>query len=353
MRQMNRLTLVVPGLIWPDLQTPHPAEAVPHPALARLLGRGQWRIGAAIPYEQQLSRLLGTGDGEILPSCAVLRGMGEEHAANGTETHWLCADPVHLGFMGGQVLLDEFAEGEIDAHEAATLIDTLNADFASLGHFSAATPTRWYLRRKDCDNARFAPLHDVVCRPIQHFLPDGDEANARHWRQYMNEIQVTLHNHPINATREAAGRRPVNSLWFWGEARCEGGDAPACATPRVVQAREPIARGLARRAGLEAGAPDATAALRGGASTLVVLDALASPVRHFDPLAWQSALGALENEWFAPAARALDEGRIGYFALHAPCEQIAFSLTVGSAARWYFWRKPMGLDALQPRLPQA
>lgn len=364
MRRTNRLTLVVPGLIWPDPQTPHPAEDVPHPALARLLGRGRRRTGAAMPYERQLARLLGMNDGNVLPSLAVLRGTGEEHAANGfeqavndTETRWLCADPVHLGFMGGQVLLDEFAEGEIDAHEAAALIDTLNVDFADLGHFSSSTPTRWYLRRNGCDNARFAPLHDAVCRPIQHFLPDGDEADARHWRQRMNEIQVTLHNHPINAAREAAGRRSVNSLWFWGEARepigVDGAIAIAPYTPRVVQAREPIACGLARRAGLEADTPDVEAALRTEGPTLAVLDTLASPVRHFDSLAWQSALGALENEWFAPIARALDEGKIECFELHAPCEQIVFSLTAGSAARWYFWRKPLRLDALQPSPPQT
>jgi hypothetical protein len=30
------------------------------------------------------------------------------------------------------------------------------------------------------------------------------------------EAQMTLHGHPLNAAREAAGQRPINSVWFWG-----------------------------------------------------------------------------------------------------------------------------------------
>src|SRR3546814_15930088 len=38
----------------------------------------------------------------------------------------------------------------------------------------------------------------------------------RRWRSLLNEAQIILHNHPWNARRAAAGKPPVNSLWFWG-----------------------------------------------------------------------------------------------------------------------------------------
>ncbi|MCL1861085.1 MAG: hypothetical protein FWG52_06065 [Proteobacteria bacterium] len=343
---MTCLALVVPGLIWPSPQAPHPAKDVPHAALARLLGRGRQRMEPAVSREHLLARLLGMESHPSLP-LAALRLLGEEngsgHAQGDGKAHWLCADPVNLSFMGDHVLLDEFDgdEGEIDAAEAAALIAALNDEFADLGHFSATAPTRWYLRMECPTKAHFFSLDDVVCRPVRDFLPTGGEGDDRHWRHVLNEIQVALHNHPVNIARGADGRRLINSLWFWGNGAQSTFGTPD--TPRfAVQAFDPVARGLARAAGIEPGAPDVNHSLR--ADTLVVLDTLASPIRHLDLARWQDALAALERDWFAPIARELDRGALRHFALYVPGERAGFSLTFGSGARWRFWRKPLSLS---------
>ena len=352
---MTRLVLVVPGLIWPAPQAFHPAEDVEHAALSRLLGRGRLCAEPAISCECLLSRLLGMEHYHQSLPLAALRRFGEEngggYAQGDDKAHWLCADPVNLSFMGGHVLLDEINEGEISVAEATALISTLNDEFASLGRFSAATPTRWYLRMERPARARFFPLDEAVCRPAQDFLPmdgEGGENDARYWRRMSNEIQVVLHNHPVNIAREAAGRRPINSLWFWGNgAQSMFGAAGA---PRLaVQALDPVARGLARTAGIEPEALDVDSALR--ADTLAVLDTLVSPIRHLDSARWQDALAALEQNWFAPIARAFDRGSLRYFALHVPGERSSFSLALDWRERWCFWRKPLSLCAVHlPRI---
>ena len=345
---MSRLTLVVPGLIWPAPQILHPAEDVPHAALARLLGCGQQRMETAISCEHLLAQLLGMGCHNRPLPLAALRRLGEasEYAQGGDKAHWFCADPVNLSFMGVQMLLDELGEDEIDAAEATALIATLNDEFGSLGRFSAAAPTRWYLRMEHPAKARFFPLDEAVCRPVQDFLPMDEEEggnNARHWRQMLNEIQVALHSHPVNAAREAAGRRPVNSLWFWGNGVQPALGAPGA--PRLaVQAIDPMARGLARAVGIEPGVPDVDQALRG--DTLVMLDALARPVRRLDITRWQSAFAALEQDWFAPISRALGRDALSHLALYVPGERAGFSFALGSGARWCFWRKPLSLSAV-------
>ncbi|MDR2925926.1 MAG: hypothetical protein LBU76_08300 [Azoarcus sp.] len=349
---MTRLTLVVPGLLWPTVQAFHPATDVPHAALSKLLGRGQRRMEPAISRERLLSRLLGA-KGHSFP-LAALRRAGEETGSVGVQdiggAHWLCADPVNLSFMGGHVLLDEFNEDwdEISAAEVDALIAALNDEFAHLGHFSAASPTRWYLRVENPADARFFPLDEAVCRPVQDFLPmdgEGGENGSRHWQHVLNEIQVALHGHPVNAARQADGKRPINSLWFWGNDAQAVSDAPAMSR-FAVQANEPLARGLARAAGIEPDAPDVDLALRG--DTLVALDALAHPFRHLDFARWQDALAALERDWFAPIARAFDKGRLRQFALHVPGERASFSLVLNRGARWRFWRKPLPLRDICP-----
>ncbi|MGZ7354524.1 hypothetical protein ACXWRX_09325, partial [Streptococcus pyogenes] len=48
-------------------------------------------------------------------------------------------------------------------------------------------------------------------------LPQGPQ--GRRWRVLINEAQVLLHQHPLNAERRAKGLPPVNSLWLWGAGR--------------------------------------------------------------------------------------------------------------------------------------
>ncbi|MDR1661804.1 MAG: hypothetical protein LBR95_05175 [Azoarcus sp.] len=357
---MTRLLLVIPGLIWSAPQTGRPAQDLPLAGLSRLLGDGRRRIEASARPEDSLLRLFGF-DGET-PPLAALRRLGEdggsrslslgEHLTNrhceegfpgpDAGTHWLCADPVNLSLTRECLFLGDFADGEVEASEAAALIAALNRDFPDLGQFSAATPTRWYLRLDRPTTVRFSPLHDVCGRPVQDFLPEGGEASARHWRHILNEIQIALHNHPANEARKATGRRTINSLWFWGAS-----GQPAAA-PRAfcsaIQTLDPVARGLARAAGIEPSAPDVDAALR--TDTLVVLDPLAAPARRLELAFWRTALAALENDWFAPLAKALDAGRPLRLELFAPGDRYSLSLIISHRSHWRFWRKPFPLDAL-------
>ncbi|MDR1063580.1 MAG: hypothetical protein LBL48_06570 [Azoarcus sp.] len=346
---MNRLLLVIPGLLWPSPQTHRPARDVPLAALSRLLGYGRRRIEAFSRPECLLARLFGVDD--EMPPLAALRRLGENDNSNippapasraDAETHWLCADPVNLFLTREHLLLGDFTDDEIDAAEAAALNTALNHDFSGLGQFSAVTPTRWYLRLDHPPTARFSPLHDVAGRPIQDFLPEGDEASARHWRHILNEIQIALHNHPVNRARETAGRRTINSLWFWGASARPALDAAPRAPRPAIQTLDPMARGLARAAGIEPGPPDVDTALR--ASTLLTLDTLAAPARHLDLAAWQAALATLENDWFALIAKALDASILHRLELLAPGDRHSLSFTVDRRARWRFWRKPLPLD---------
>ncbi|MDR1423849.1 MAG: hypothetical protein LBI92_04480 [Azoarcus sp.] len=350
------LTLVVPGLLWPAPLTPRPTQALELPALAWLLGRGRRTITPPCPFERELARLFDIHGDEI--SLAALRRRGEAHAS-ASAAHWLCADPVHLSIASGNLLLSEFAPDEIDAAEATALVAALNELYGDIGEFSAPAPTRWYSRLTEPPAAAFSTLHDAAGRPMQHFLPTGEE--ARRWQRLLNEIQVTLHNHPVNAAREAAGRRIVNSLWFWGS---EAYGAPphdfvAGANkhpehPRppyaMVQATDPVARGFARLANIEPAAPQLDAALNG--DVLAVLDALAAPARHVDLDAWRAALAALEKDWFAPIACALQSGRLQRLQLFAPGDRCGFKLALGGFARHAFWRKPLALDDLPLPVPR-
>ena len=340
-----QIQLLIPGLLWPTATLLGPASGLALDGLATLLGRGTREVREFEPCDRQLARLFGLEDVNL--PLATLRRLGEADAAPVEPgSHWLCADPVNLSFAREHLLLHPFADDALGIDEAATLITALNELFTDLGHFEACTPTRWYLRLKQPTEVTLYALDDVIGRPIKHFLPEGKD--ARLWQRTMNEAQIVLHNHAASQAREAAGKRPVNSLWLWGAGTlAQNPRAPA----QAVQATDPLSLGMARAAGVPTRAPERAHALR--QSTLVVLDSLLKPAQQLDLESWRDALAALERDWFAPLSDAIKGGQLQALQLTAPSDRGTLHVRLGSAERWKFWRKPYAFDALLKSIAPA
>ncbi len=177
---------------------------------------------------------------------AQLRRSGET-APPRPDAHWLCCDPVHLHFARERLLLADASGLAITRDEADALMAGLNALFSDIGHFEAPAPDRWYVALNEEPRPFFHPLADVNGRPVELFLPEGEDI-AR-WARLANELEVWLYNHPVNAAREAAGQRIINGAWLWGA----GPRELRLPTPTgQIQADQPFARGLARHAGVAA-----------------------------------------------------------------------------------------------------
>jgi len=340
-----QIQLLIPGLLWPTTTLLGPASGLALDGLATLLGRGSRRVETFEPYDRQLTRLFEV-PGDTLPM-ASLRRMGETGAPSPEPgSHWLCADPVNLSFAREHMLLQAFADEELDAEESVELVAALNDIFADLGHFEACTPTRWYLRLNTPTSVTLYPVDDVTGRPVKHFLPEGEDAKL--WQRTMNEAQIVLHNHPRSRAREAAGQRPVNSIWLWGAGTLE---RPPGLRAGQVQATDPLSIGLARAAGVEVGLPRLDTAL--SQDTLVVLDALRKPAQQLDLDTWRRGLETLEHDWFAPLAAAVQSGRIDTLRLRAPGDRGTLVLELRRSERWKFWRKPYAFDALLKSIAPA
>src|SRR5690606_13894024 len=83
-------------------------------------------------------------------------------------------------------------------------------------------------------------------------LPRGDGADIL--RKLMDAAYLILRDHPVNEDRLAAGKKPANCVWLWGEGR-------ALPWPSLVEkyrltgavvATSDVHRGVGLCAGLEA-----------------------------------------------------------------------------------------------------
>ena len=331
-------------LLIPDLFPPHTAPHGLHlPALDALLARGDSQAEPEGGMESWLCRAFGADKQADWPAAPF--SLLADGGVPGCD-YWLRVDPVSVQLMRNQLVLfadDSIAPSEV---EAAELCAALNRHFSAENlHFSAPHPRRWYLRLPQAPNLLTFPLAQVNGRDIRHFLPDG--ADSADFRKLLNEAQMLLHAHPLNAARETAGLPPINSIWPWG-----GGVLPeSIARPYAqVFADDALARGLALHAGAACHAlpPDADACLRAGnGDLLVVLDALRGATPQGLP-ARQTQLARLEANWFAPLKLALRRGNIRRLTLIAPgAASIALSRLDLLLPAWIgkLWRRFTTLSA--------
>lgn len=190
------------------IATPDP-QALLHdwPALARRLAVADYSREDFLALEDWLLSLHDIpADAEpaLAASAAGLGGRGHG---------WLRIDALSLAISRDRlVALPQRAQ---DAGDAATLIDAT----LKLLLTSGALHPDGSRRLLDLDappEARFAPAWRTAGRPLDDHLPQGPR--GAEWRRWLTEAQMLLHEHPVNADREARGLRPLNALWLSGGA---------------------------------------------------------------------------------------------------------------------------------------
>lgn len=147
------------------------------------------------------------------PMAAITRALDADDAPL---HQWLRADPAHVrpDMNGARVMA--IGDLRLEAQEAQELLAPLRPLFGDAGFpISAPAPSRWYLALpREAKLPDFSPPEAVLGDDLLAHLPAGPE--GRRWRALLNEAQVILHHHPVNAARAAAGKPTVNSLCFWG-----------------------------------------------------------------------------------------------------------------------------------------
>lgn len=308
------------------------------PALELLVARARKRSDAQMSLEERLLDAFGADRDSIPAGALTVKADGGDPG----EFLWLRADPLHLAQQREVLVVMPPPAIRVSQAEAEALAAGLNAHFGAALEIHPVHPERWCAKVPAPAALEALVPMQAAGRNVDTILPGGD---ARRWHALLNEAQMLLHAHPVNADREARGERAVNSLWLWGL-----GTMPAQGRSvwQTVSADDPIARGLAlacgaRCAPLPEGAAALLARLPGEGRHLVVMDALRIADALGDAAGWNAQLDALEARWIAPLLDALRADRVGMITLHVPDaeESLGFELVRGDLRR--FWRRPKPL----------
>ena len=326
--------LVVPALF--------AAHEIPRlPSLELLLARGRAAHADCVSLEAWLADAFQLAEGP-LPAGAITV-QADRIDLQDRNPFWLRADPVHLRLGGARVTLIPGIGCYISRDEATALVAALNGHFGAEYLFVMTRPEQWCLRTAaECALDSLPPLEQAG-HEVDTALPRGTEA-AR-WHALMNEIQMVLHEHPLNAEREQRGDPSINSVWLWGAGRLP---AAVEAPWHSVTTDDALAAGLARMArirhqALPAGAEEWLERAPHEGRHLLMLDSLRAALALGGADSHVERLTALESRWFAPLLEALRDDRIGMITVQVPDSGHAYETVRGDLRR--FWRRARPLAA--------
>jgi hypothetical protein len=328
-RPAGGLTFVAPGLR-DAARRAGPAAAANLRALATLVARADIESGAEDPLAQLARDWPALAGAPALPRGPLSR-LGDGGDADAA---WCArADPVHLMPVRDDVRI--VAQPELTLEAARALAARCNDGLAERGlALDVPCAARWYLRSTRALAFDAPDTESAVGQDLFPLLPQG--ADGAYVRRVLTELQMTLHDDPVNTAREAAGELTVNGVWIWGGGALPAfADAPDSLPP--LESDDPVVRGLWRWAG----APATPVADAGATPGIVVTRALEAAARADDASACATALARLDAR-VQEALAALRAGALDAVRL-ADCAGAVYALDRRRLARWWRRARPQAL----------
>ncbi|MGH8144475.1 MAG: hypothetical protein ACREU2_18420 [Steroidobacteraceae bacterium] len=304
------------------------------PALETVLARAQ-RTALAYGWREWLAARMGAAS--MTPAATVAAAwLGAEAAGGpGAARHYWLATPVH--FFAGIDRIQLHPAGLLSLPDAQQrdLVTQFAQVFGDSPWRLTALGARELLlagpplQASGIDPAGFAGEDPSAG------LPQGPDAAAL--KRLGSEIELWLHEHPLNRARAVRGELAVSTLWLWGGARdiqyrqhqqreLRSGAAPTAPEPPAARlfGRDTYAEALWRLRGAAAwplpqSLTEAAELIDGPADGIFLY-----PMRHDGSV--PAALAQLEHCWLAAAGAALRRRRIA-----------AVQLLIGARAYQLSW----------------
>lgn len=342
---MINLHLFIPSLFWHDTSLPEIYHELPSSNLKTLLTKSSKTEEPPQNIEAWLCNAFNITKQQNWPIAPITLHAESTNNISIDNDYWLRADPVHLRIEQNHVLLADSQAFNISIKESKLLADSLNQHFAKLGlEFSPLSHDRWYIRLTKVANMKTCELSQVTGKNINYFLPSGTDSIF--WNNISNEIQMLLHEHPINKSRSARDELTINSVWLWG-----GGIMPKSINSiyHKIWSNNLLSHALALASDtkheelpLDLKKWQTTAP---SGNHLIVLDTLWRKTQYNNAYGWREDFKNLEENWFSPLYVALQKGKINKLTLTSLNTNSTRNFTITRKNLWKFWcvKKPLSI----------
>jgi hypothetical protein len=143
---------------------------------------------------------------------AALRYQGQSGESPGD---WIAAaDPVHFETRLRHLVVRSLDSDGVSSTALTELFGDLQESLGGDDKQFVALGTQGYLRASRPMSTAPVSAETADGRVPDEFTPAGEDVETFHGLQ--GELQMLLHEHPINVARNSAGHPAVNSVWLWG-----------------------------------------------------------------------------------------------------------------------------------------
>jgi hypothetical protein len=206
-----RVQIVLPGLFDLPLEELEPdllVNELPH--LNRLLRFGTPRSSRSYSIDEILKITLGFDDPAGLPLAQAFTRDEDQQSG-----HLLLSQAIHLQAGLHSAVIVPVPNNQKNLHDISIIIKDLNNIFKVDCNISAVADGLFLLHLKEFA----APTHyphilSVLGKTANPYIEQSRQNLP--WYQLLNEIQMFMHQHEVNAERISRGLLPINSLWCWG-----------------------------------------------------------------------------------------------------------------------------------------
>jgi len=262
-------------------------------------------------------------------------------------------DPCFMTPDRDQLIMARTQNMAITMPEAQQLVDTINNFFSAFAEerfwkLYALSPDRWYIVSDKAINIHTVPPEKVLGQSLKAYLLSGED--SQHWLNLFNEMQMILHQSPINKQRLAEKKLPINSVWFWGAGRAvefssEIKEASSSALQPLIYTDNIFAKGLARIIRQqERDLPGEYQTVVGNHERefIYIVEDLMQAVNNRDIFSWVGLLQQFEKRYLQSLLKEIQSGHIKQVEFISPSGTKLF-LSRKLLRRW--WRRKLPFHA--------
>ncbi|MBL78591.1 MAG: phosphoglycerate mutase [Nitrosomonadaceae bacterium] len=344
------LHFLIPNLFWPDSKFHEIYQELSLPAIETLFAKSSRTKFDSEGVEDWLCKAFSVRRQHDIPVAPLTLLADKTFDIEAGEKYWLRADPVHLRVEHDQVLLADSRTFHISLEEASQFVEVINKYFSQdnltsqngdnkkeLISIFPLCADRWYLCLQKPPLIHTHLLSDVIVKNINDYFPYGPE--EMFWRGLLNEVQMLLHEHPLNQIREERGDLALNGIWFWG-----GGISPepVISPYEYVWSNDVFLSSLAIASGINLmelpNNMEAWPHLNKSDRQLIFLNSLYGKAQYGDAHGWRESLKELEKNWFMPMLTMLRQGIIKQVTITAINEGVTRNFFITRNNLYRFWR---------------
>jgi hypothetical protein len=325
----TQIDLVIPGLFNLPLEEFAPEFLVSNlPALNQLLSYSNTIPNDQTDFESIIASSIGLTGRQTLPFAqAYVAGSGDM-TADEPQRHLLCRT-IHLKADMHNALVIPLESNSVNQDDSSLILEDLQDFFSEDCELKPLHNGLWLMRLKHCEPSDCYPHYlSVIGRKANQFIEQSKQALP--WYKLMNEMQMFMHQHPVNQNRLTTGLLPINSLWFWGAGEKpkfdENKTAWFCDDEELIRFAE---GSNIRRLPL-----DRLTQMKSGENSVVIDLSLLEALKSSSGDDLQAKLELLEKDIFKPAMTFFRSSRLS-LQLRAAHH---FDLTMTPFSKYKIWR---------------